>query len=117
GAAWPFTQYVSSSNTNDALLPAFLIWGFWLVTSPVARGAFVALAGWTKFAALLVAPLWASYPDAYRDRRSKLVFGGAFVVTTAVAFFVLLLEPNPLHAARVFFDRTLGWQVGRDSPF
>ena len=58
--AWPFTQYVSSSNTNDALPALFLIWGLWLVTSPVARGGFVALAGWTKFAPLVVAPLWAS---------------------------------------------------------
>ena len=57
-AAYPFTQYVSSSNTNDAIMPVFLIFGFWLVTSAFARGAFVALAGWTKFAALLlVAPL------------------------------------------------------------
>ncbi|MFN2468264.1 MAG: hypothetical protein ABR521_09085 [Gaiellaceae bacterium] len=30
---------------------------------------------------------------------------------------MLLLEPDPLHAARVFWDRTIGWQVGRDSPF
>ena len=37
--AYPFTQYASSSNTNDPILPAFLIWGFWLATSPVARGA------------------------------------------------------------------------------
>ena len=29
-AAYPFTQYVSNSNTNDAIMPAFLIWGFWL---------------------------------------------------------------------------------------
>ena len=62
--AYPFTQYASNSNTNDALLPAFLIWGFWLVSSPVARGAFAALSGWTKFASLLVAPLWLTYPDA-----------------------------------------------------
>ena len=27
------------------------------------------------------------------------------------------MEPNPLHAARVFWDRTLGWQIGRESPF
>ena len=49
-AAYPFTQYVSSSNTNDAIMPVFLIFGFWLVTSAFARGAFLALAGWTKFA-------------------------------------------------------------------
>ncbi|MDQ2980840.1 MAG: hypothetical protein M3R26_00750 [Actinomycetota bacterium] len=116
-AAWPFTQYVSSSNTNDALLPAFLIWGFWLVSSPAGRGVFSALAGWTKFAALLVAPLWASYPDAFRRPREKALFGWWFLWATAAAFFVLLLEPDPFHAARVFFDRTVSWQVGRESPF
>jgi hypothetical protein len=115
--AWPFTQYVSNSNTNDAPPALFLIWGFWLVTSPVARGAFTALAGWTKFAPLVVAPLWLSYPDA-RDRwREKLVFLAAFLAATLAAFSILLLEPNPLHAAHVFWDRTIKMQVDRDSPF
>ena len=59
--AYPFTLYVSSANTNDALPPLFLIWGFWLVTSSFARGVFSALAGWTKFAALLVAGLGERY--------------------------------------------------------
>src|SRR5207248_10002900 len=90
--AYPFTQYVSSSNTNDALPPLFLIWGFWLVTSPFARGAAVALARWTKFAPLLVAPLWASYPDSRARPREKLVFLGGFLAATVVAFSVLLLE-------------------------
>jgi hypothetical protein len=115
--AYPFTQYVSNSNTNDAIMPAFLIWGFLLVTSPAARGGFVALAGWTKFGALLVAPLWASYPDALRLPRAKIRFGAAFAAATLVSFWVLFLEPNPLHAARVFFDRGLSWQIGRESPF
>jgi hypothetical protein len=115
--AYPFTQYVSSSNTNDALPPLFLIWGFWLVTSPWARGAAVALSGWTKFAPLLVGPLWASYPEALKRPREKLAFVGAFVVATLVAFSILLLEPHPLHAADVFWHRTISWQIGRDSPF
>jgi hypothetical protein len=115
--AYPFTQYVSSSNTNDALPPLFLIWGFWLVTSPWARGAAVALSGWTKFAPLLVGPLWASYPDALRRPREKLAFVAAFAVATLAAFSVLLLEPHPLHAVDVFWHRTISWQIGRDSPF
>ena len=69
-AAYPFTQYASNSNTNDAIMPAFLIWGFWLCTSPWARGVFAAFAGWTKFAALLVAPLWATYPEFRGSRRT-----------------------------------------------
>jgi hypothetical protein len=115
-AAYPFTQYVSSSNTNDAIMPALLVFGFWLVTSSFARGAFLALAGWTKFVALALVPLWASYPEARRFS-GKALFAGGFVAATLAAFSILLLEPDPAHAARVFWDRTFGWQVGRDSPF
>src|ERR1051325_3509960 len=43
--AYPFTQYVSNSHTNDALPPLFLIWGFWLVTLPCAPGDAVRLFG------------------------------------------------------------------------
>ena len=115
-AAYPFTQYASMSNTNDAMAPALLVFGFWLVTSSPARGVFTALAGWTKFAPLLLAPLWATYPDT-RRRRPALLFAAAFVLTTLAVFSILLLEPNPLHAARVFYDRTFPRQIGRDSPF
>jgi hypothetical protein len=116
-AAYPFTQYVSNSNTNDAIMPAFLIWGLWLCTAPWARGAFAALAGWTKFGALIVAPLWATYPEFRRSRRTALKFAGGFALATLASFSVLLLEPNMLHAVRVFWDRTISPQVNRDSPF
>jgi hypothetical protein len=112
--AYPFTQYASSSNTNDALLPAFLIWGFWLLTSPWARGGFAALAGWTKFAALIVAPMWVTY-RLTRQQITKAVAG--FLVATVVAFSVVLLEPNVGHALRVFWERTVSWQISRESPF
>jgi len=111
--AYPFTQYASSSNTNDAVMPAFLIWGFWLVSSPVSRGALAALSGWTKFASLVVAPLWLTYPE----RRVSRGFLAGFALATLAAFSVVLLEPSPLHELRVFFDRSLRWQVGRDAPW
>jgi hypothetical protein len=44
-------------------------------------------------------------------------FALGFAATTAAAFLVLLLEPDPLHAARVFVERTVGFQLDRDSPF
>jgi hypothetical protein len=118
-AAYPFTQCVSNSNTNDTLPPVLLIWGFWFASSPWARGIFAALAGWTKFSALLVAPLWAGYPDALSIRRPRppLLYAAGFAGATIAAFSVLLLEPDLLHAARVFWDRTLGWQLTRESPF
>ena len=131
-AAYPFTQYVSNANTNDAIMPAFLIWGFWLASAAWARGASVALAGWTKFGALLCAPLWLSYhgPEArVRETDRGKGSGGTgrfpqlaryaagFGVATLVAFSILLLEPDPLHAARVFAERTFGFQLDRESPF
>ena len=112
-AAYPFTQYASSSNTNDALMPCFLIWGFWLASSPVGRGALGALSGWTKFASLVVAPLWLTYPNRRPSRR----FVAAFLVATLAVFSVVLFEPSPLHELRVFFDRTVRWQVARDAPW
>jgi hypothetical protein len=115
-AAYPFTQYTSSSNTNDAILPAFLIFGFWLAASPWKRGAFCALSSWTKFATLIVAPLWLTYPDRVR-LRPQARFAVGFAVATLVAFSILLLEPNPVHAVRVFWERTFSSQLGRESPF
>jgi hypothetical protein len=112
-AAYPFTQYASSSNTNDALMPCFLIFGFWLASSPVGRGVFGALSAWTKFASLVVAPLWLTYPERRLSRR----FVAGVAAATLAAFSVVLLEPSPLHELRVFWDRTVTWQIGRDSPF
>jgi hypothetical protein len=115
-AAWPFTQYASNSNTNDSIGPALLVWGLYFLTSSPARGAAVALSGWTKFASLLVLPLWCGYPEARRLRPTLLTLCG-FAVATFLAFFVLFLEPSVLHAIRVFYDRTVSFQIGRDSPF
>jgi hypothetical protein len=38
-------------------------------------------------------------------------------VATVLAFSILLLEPSLWDAARTFWDRTIGFQSGRDSPF
>jgi hypothetical protein len=116
GVAWPFTQYASMSNTNDSIGPALLVWGLLVLTSDVGRGAFVAVSGWTKFASLLVLPLWAGYPEARRIR-SAVVTGLGFLLLTVIVFFMLFFEPSPAHAAVVFFDRTVRFQFGRDSPF
>jgi hypothetical protein len=112
-AAYPFTQYVSNSNTNDAIMPCFLVWGFWLCSRPAARGALAALSGWTKFASLIVAPLWLTYPG----RRPSWRFALGFAAATLAAFSILLLAPNPFHEAHVFWTRTVGFQIGRQAPW
>jgi hypothetical protein len=115
-AAYPFTSYALLSNTNDALMPALLVWGFWLASSPGARGVASALAGWAKLASLLTVPLWATFPDG-PTRRGLVRFGAGFGVATLAAFSVLLLEPDLAEAVRTFWERTVVFQVGRESPF
>jgi hypothetical protein len=115
-AAYPFTSYVLMASTNDAVMPAALVWGFWLVTSPWARGAAVAAAAWSKFAALLLAPAWLAYPNGLRARTAWR-FAAAFAAVTATGFAVLLLEPDLAEALRTFWERTITFQLDRESPF
>ena len=116
-SAFPFTTYVLMSNTNDAILPAFLIWGFLFASSAWARGVAIALSGWTKFAALVVAPMWLTYPGPVRRPRPALAFAAGFALATAAAFSILLLDAHPIKAAETFYDRTIKTQVTRESPF
>jgi hypothetical protein len=102
--AFPFTLMVANSGSNDALVTLLVLAALLAAARPAARGALVALAGLTKFAPLALAPLFA----VYRPRR-LLLFCGAFaaVLGLAVAPFDLSL----------LWDRTLGFQQDRDSPF
>jgi uncharacterized membrane protein len=115
-AAWPFTQYASSSNTNDLIGPTFLVWAFYFLTAPFKRGAFVALSAWTKLAPLLVVPLWSGYPEA-AGLRLRRRYAAGFLVTSALAFSILLFDRSIWHGAETFFHETIGYQYGRSSPF
>jgi hypothetical protein len=112
-AAYPFTQYVSNSNTNDAIMPCLLVWAFWLVGRPIGSGILAAASGWTKFASLIVAPLWLTYPTG----RVNLRFLAGFVAGTLAVFSILLLDPHPIHEIATFWHRTVGYQLGRDAPW
>ena len=84
-AAYPFTAYALMSNTNDAIMPALLLLGFWLASSPIARGAATALASSTKFASLILAPLWLTYRSGLRPGQLARYAAG-FGVATLAAF-------------------------------
>jgi hypothetical protein len=101
--AFPFTLMVANSGANDALVPLLVLGALLAASRPAARGALVALAGLTKIAPLALAPLFA----AYRPRRLSYAIAFAAVVAVAVAPFDLSL----------LWDRTLGFQQQRDSPF
>jgi hypothetical protein len=114
-AAFPFTQYVSMSNTNDAIMPALLVFGFWLATRDAPRGALLALAGWAKFAAFIVAPLWLTYPGWRRPRLLNAATG--FVVATLACLSVLFFEPDLVESFDTFWKHTVQIQFDRHSPF
>ena len=81
------------------------------ISSPRARGAAVALAAAAKFAPLALVPLWASYDR--RRARDALAFALAFGALTVLLWLPVL----PDGGVRELWDRTVGFQLGRDSPF
>ncbi|HEY0344512.1 MAG TPA: glycosyltransferase 87 family protein, partial [Solirubrobacteraceae bacterium] len=110
-AAYPFTLYTQMSNANDALVAVLVLAAVWAAGSAPARGAFVALAGLTKFAPLALAPLFATYP---RPRvRTIALFAAGFVAAAALAFAPVLAH-NDL---RSFWKATIAFQSERGSPF
>jgi hypothetical protein len=142
-SACPYTAFALESNTNDALVSMLLVATLLVLTSAPARGAMLALASATKFAPLALAPLFATYDTARRAggtaggptpedipipqgvggtavtgpaRRVLSVIGPfalAFAATLLLVTAQALLDPG----LSTFWDRTIGNQAGRDSPF
>jgi hypothetical protein len=110
-AAFPFTLYAQMSNANDALVPLLVLAALWAAGSAPARGAWIALAGLTKFAPLALGPLYATYPRP--SVRGTAWFAGGFAVAAALAFAPILAH-NDL---RTFWDHTIAFQAKRGSPF
>ena len=77
-----------------------------------ARGALIALASGAKFGSAALAPLFAT-GTGERRWRSALLFGLAF----AVVAVVLVVPFVPEGGLREMYDRTLGYQAARGSPF
>jgi len=118
-AAYPFTLYASSTNSNDALVALLLVATLLVAGRPFARGATAALAGLTKFAPLALAPLFARTPrDTPRGWLrpgpvSFVAYALAFTVTATVAMLPVLLGGS----LRTFWDHTIAFQHDRASPF
>ena len=67
-AAFPYTAYVLESNSNDSLVAMLLVATLLVLARPVARGAMTALATFTKFAPVVLAPMLATYGPRVRRR-------------------------------------------------
>jgi hypothetical protein len=110
-ASYPYTLFVSNSNANDALVALLVVLSFGALAAPRARGAVLALAGAAKFAPLALAPLFASYDR--RRLRDAALFAVSLAAVTAIVYAVVL----PDGGVSELWDRTVGFQLGRDSPF
>jgi Glycosyltransferase family 87 len=110
-AAYPYAAFALQSNSNDAAVAMLVVWALVALSSAPLRGALAALAGAAKLAPAALAPLLVRGREP--SRRSLLVAGAAFAVVTVAAFAPFL----PHGGVRGLWDRTLGFQAGRDSPF
>jgi Glycosyltransferase family 87 len=106
-AAYPYTAFVLETNSNDTLVALACIGALlaYAHRRAAAAGVALGLGAAAKFAPLALAPLFA--------RRSPVVIGAALALTVAltVAPFV------PDGGIRELYDRTIGYQAGRGSPF
>jgi Glycosyltransferase family 87 len=105
--AYPYTAFVLETNSNDTLVALACIGALlafarrWAAAGGVALG----LGAAAKFAPLALAPLFA--------RRSPVVLGTALALTVAIAVVPFV----PDGGLRELYDRTIGYQAGRGSPF
>jgi hypothetical protein len=120
-AAYPYTAYVLESNANDTLIAVLLLATLLALARPLARGATLALAVGAKFAPAVLGPMLLTYRSGEegsavgkRSRvRGPLLFAGAFAAVSAALLIWPAIDPG----LRAFYDRTVGIQAGRDSPF
>ncbi|HWM64517.1 MAG TPA: glycosyltransferase 87 family protein [Solirubrobacterales bacterium] len=107
-AAYPYTAFALESNSNDTLVALLLVAVLLTLTRPVARGVLTALATLTKFAPIVLAPMLATYGSKSRWR-----FAAAFGVTAVSLMAWPAIDPG----LSTVWDRTIGYQADRDSPF
>ena len=106
-AAYPYTAFALLSNSNDTLVAMFLVATLLALARPATRGAMAALATFAKFAPAALVPMLATQgPKKWR-------FILAFAVTTTAVMLWPAIDPG-LHT---FYERTIAYQAGRNSPF
>ena len=111
--AYPFTLYTMNANANDSLIAAVVVGAMLALSSPPGAGrrARARRGGQVRIRGARAA-VRHRLPGE-RRWRSALVFSAVFVVVCAV----LVLPFLPDGGLREFYDRTLGYQASRSSPF
>ncbi|MFL5827703.1 MAG: glycosyltransferase 87 family protein [Thermoleophilaceae bacterium] len=114
-AAFPYAVYTTQSAANDALVSLCVTAALAAFALPWLRGAFIGLGAAAKFAPLALAPLFATGRESLgtRNVRQALVVVAALAMVLLVTF-VPLIPPGGVHD---LYDRTVGYQASRSSPF
>jgi hypothetical protein len=137
-AAYPYTAFPLESNSNDTLVALLLVATLLLLAKPFARGAMLALATMAKFAPALLAPMLLTYrpsppnreedlvgdDEGVRERkprpqdalivaRQPLLFAAGFTLVSVLLLAWPAIDPG----LSTVYDRTIGYQAGRNSPF
>src|ERR1700742_4765886 len=115
-AAYPYTAYVLESNSNDSLLAALLVATLLVLARPFARGVMLSLATFAKFVPAVLGPMLLTYRPPGETRRlprTALLFAAGFVLVGVAAMLWPAIDPG----LKTTFDRSLGAQTGRSSPF
>jgi hypothetical protein len=107
-AAYPYTAFVLQSNSNDTLVAMLLVATLLVLARPALRGGMLALATFTKFAPVLLAPMLMTYR---RERRT--VFALSFLLVSLAVMTWPIIDPG----LSTFYERTISYQANRDSPF
>ncbi len=136
-AAYPYTAFALESNSNDTLVALLLVATLLAIARPAARGALAALTTLTKFAPALLVPMLAAYNVTPAGGavggpapEEALATGGGggspaatgpavatFAITFAVVTAILLIWPALDPGLTTVWDRTIGYQAERASPF
>jgi hypothetical protein len=113
-AAYPFTLFALSSNSNDSLVAATTVAALLALSSPPGRGALAAIAGLTKYAPLALAPLLArGTGERWPRPRALALFALGFVLTAAAAFAPVIAQ----HNLQTFWRDSIVYQAERPAPF
>jgi hypothetical protein len=112
-AAYPFTLYTLSSNSNDSLVSLLIVATLLVISWAPARGVGAALAGFTKFAPFALGPLFMRGIGDVPRRRSLLWYVVAFAVTSLAVMAPVLLD----HNLTAFWHDAIKYQADRVSPF
>ncbi|HTW13011.1 MAG TPA: hypothetical protein VME01_09720, partial [Solirubrobacteraceae bacterium] len=112
-AAFPFTTFVLSSNSNDALVAFMIVLSLLLIRWAWARGLVGGLAGLTKFAPLGLAPLLMRGIGDPPPRRSIV----RFAVMYAIGVFGPIVPVILSHDFHYFWNDAISYQANRPAPF